>query len=35
MLKKIEESIPEEQAEVEEKITKLMDIEQADTLVIV
>ncbi len=35
MLKKIEESIPEEQAEVEEKISKLMEIEQADTLVIV
>ena len=35
MLKKIEESIPEEQAEVEEKIAKLMEIEQADTLVIV
>lgn len=35
MLKKIEESIPEEQAEVEEKIGKLMEIEQADTLVIV
>lgn len=35
MLKKIEESIPEEQAEIEEKISKLMEIEQADTLVIV
>lgn len=35
MLKKIEESIPEEQAEVEEKISLLMEIEQADTLVVV
>jgi len=35
MLKKMEESIPDEQAEVEEKINKLMEIEQADTLVIV
>jgi len=34
-LKQIEQSIPEEQAEVEEKIAKLMEIEQADTLVIV
>lgn len=33
LLKKIEESIPEEQAEIEERITKLMEIEQADTLV--
>lgn len=31
----MEESIPDEQAEVEEKINKLMEIEQADTLVIV
>jgi hypothetical protein len=35
MLKKLENTIPEEQAEIEEKIHVLMEIEQADTLVVV
>ena len=35
MLKKLEASIPEEQSEIEEKIYKLLEIEQADTLVVV
>ena len=35
MLKKLENTIPEEQSEIEEKIHSLMEIEQADTLVIV
>lgn len=35
LLKELESTIPEEQAEIEEKIQVIMEIEQADTLVIV
>lgn len=35
LLKKLESNIPEEQYEIEKKMYKLMEIEQADTLVLV